>query len=340
MRRLIVAVVALAVAGLAGAPATLQAQPAPPNRFYGSLTIDGVAAPIGTNVVAVQAGKECGSRATDTPGQYWVDAASSGQIAGCGTGDPVQFRVGSRFADQTGTWNGGTFTQLNLTVTGSGTATPPPTTGNFSLAKLDMTGSLCIPAQGQTACDATRQKLWNGDKAAWTQQRQSEGKPAPSDDDVFLATYEYRIGANDPAAIRSLAQGLGWPKVYITAVRFKGTGAAEGDEYIEITNVGGASQDMTGWRALAVESNTSFYFTDGSVLDPGATCRFYTGGTRADSCPGTVLNNAAGVWNDNQGSAQLWYDPLQLLADSTRYNAAPGSQPPAPNLQGVSGPVS
>jgi hypothetical protein len=339
MRRLLLAVLA-GTALLTGSSAALNAQPGPPNRFYGNLTIDGNAAPTGTVVTAMVNGKECGTRTTDVAGQYWVDVASSAQTAGCAeAGNMVSFRAGSRTAAETAEWQGGVFSKLDLNVSGSGTVPMPGTgsQGQFTLSRMDFS-SPCIPASGQSRCDDTRLKLWTGDQATWEAEFARQGKPAPTPDDVFLATYEYRIGAFDPAAITSLARGLFWPKVYITAIRYRGTGAAEADEYIEITNVGGAPQDMTGWRARAVESGTDFFFTDGTVLEPGATCRFYTGQTNADSCPGTVNVSAGGVWNNDGGSAELWYDPLALLADSTRYSADSGNQPPPPNLRGVSQP--
>jgi hypothetical protein len=347
MRRLLVVVLAGA-ALVIGSAAVLNAQPGPPNRFYGSLKIDGADAPIGTTVTALVNGRECGSRTTDVAGQYWVDVASSSQTPGCAEpGNTVSFRVGSRTAAETAQWNGGVFTRLDLTVSGTGAGAGAGAGAGgaggaaqtaFSVSRMDF-GGPCIPASGQSRCDENRMRLWTGDQAAWEAEFARQGRPAPSPDDVFLATYEYRIGAFDPAAIRSLAQGLGWPKVYITAIRYRGTGAGEADEYIEITNVGGAPQDMTGWRARAVESGTDFFFTEGTVLEPGATCRFYTNQTQADSCPGTINVSTSGVWNNTAGSAELWYDPLALLADSTRYSADPNNQPPPPNLRGVALPV-
>src|SRR5690349_5630149 len=49
----------------------------PPTRFWGTLTINGALAPIGTRVTAVIDGRDCGSRVTTTGGQYWVDAISA-----------------------------------------------------------------------------------------------------------------------------------------------------------------------------------------------------------------------------------------------------------------------
>ncbi len=343
MRRLFLAVLALGltIAGAGSAPRSVASQAAPPTRFYGTLTIDGQPAAAGTAVRAFIGTTDCTSPTSlSVPaGNYTVDVAGGGQIPGCGSdGATVTFRVGTRQASETGTFSTGTFVNLPLTISGAGgqPAPTPPAGQRFSISKLDF-NSPCIPTNGATRCDDTRLKLWNGDAATWTAREQQAGRPAPTPDQVFVLTYEFRLLAADPAAIRSLAQGLGWPKVYITAIRYRGTAAGEADEYIEIHNVGGASQDMSGWRALAVDSNTSFFFTEGTVLSSGAVCRFYTGGPRDDSCPGSVNIATSGVWNDNAGHAQLWYDPLALLADETRYNADSNNQPPPLNLQGVTG---
>ncbi|MFN8559261.1 MAG: lamin tail domain-containing protein [Dehalococcoidia bacterium] len=254
--------------------------------------------------------------------------------------------------NERGQFTVGSFTSLNWMITGAAppvttppVTTPPVTTPpvtspavRFTLSRLDLdpSQSRCIPPAGAALCDATRQALWTGDLATWTAELARQGRPAPSADEVFLLTYEFRIGANDPAAIRSLAQGLLWPKIYITGVKYRGTAAGEADEYVEVTNVGGASQDMSGWRVRAVESGVDFFFTDGSALEPNARCRFYTGlDEQPDSCPGTIKVAASGVWNDAAGTAELWYDPLALLADRTQYNADSTAQPPAPNLRGT-----
>src|SRR5581483_5448582 len=149
MRRLLVAVLT-GVGLLAGSSAALYAQPGPPNRFYGSLKIDGNDAPVGTVVTALVNGKECGTRTTDVAGQYWVDVASSGQTSGCGEpGGAVTFRAGSRMAAETAQWAGGVFSKLDLTVSGSGSVpTPGSGASRFTLARLDFT-SPCIPASGQ-----------------------------------------------------------------------------------------------------------------------------------------------------------------------------------------------
>lgn len=342
MRRWNAGLAAGAFAIVAAGFAPVTAQPSPPTRFYGSVTVDGVGAAAGTAVRAFVGEKDCTTQTFPVgAGQYAIETAHTSQVAGCGTpGGEVSFRIGTRTANEKGTFEVGSFKRVNLTFGGTPPPPPPPPSSQqLSLARLPMNSDTapCIPVEGQTACDDTRQKLWVGDQAAWTAEMARQGKPEPNGEELFLLTYELRIGAMDPAAIASLAQGLGWPKVYITAVQFQGTAAGEADEFVELMNVGGASQDMTGWRLNAVESNTDFYFSDGTVLEPGARCRFYTNQIQADSCPGTVNVSTSGVWNDGSGRADLWYDPFQLLADRTRYNADPANQPPPPNLRAVSG---
>ncbi len=98
--------------------------PTPPNRFYGTVQLDGRAAPAGTTVVAMVGTNTCGRGTVDAFG-YVVDVASAFTQPGCGTeGATVSFQVGATRATQTGTFATGAFTQLNLTAT---TPTPSPT---------------------------------------------------------------------------------------------------------------------------------------------------------------------------------------------------------------------
>jgi hypothetical protein len=99
--------------------------PTIPHAFYGTLTISGSAAPVGTVVTAKVGGVQCGSITTTVAGQYGgsgaVDAklTVSGEIA---TGATINFYAGGNVADQTYAFSPGAVTQLNLTVV------PPPDT--------------------------------------------------------------------------------------------------------------------------------------------------------------------------------------------------------------------
>ena len=354
-------VIAVAVVGFAGVS---EAQP-PPRRFYGSLTIDGQPAPAGTRVIAEILDMDCSAyppAANTLPaGQYVVDARGGGP--GCGTeGATVFFKVGTRYAAQTGIYESGDFFQLDLTISGAATKpivagatptvtatvavatatptptptpTPPPAPPPFSVSILDL-NQPCIPAPGQVVCDADRTRLWNGDMTAWAMRFRAQGLPEPTPDQVFEQTFGFRIEAGDPAAIGAVAQGLGWPHVRINAVRFRGRASTELDEWVEVKNLGGAAQDMSGWSVRVEGSSTRWRFADGFVLEPGQACKFYTGAAMADPCGGSSNIASSGVLPNDGGTLTLWVDFLDLKAIEVRYAADPTRQPPPPNLQGFS----
>lgn len=371
MRLSLFAAAVFAVAAAVGYASRTDAQ-GPPTRFFGQLTIDGRRAPLGTRVIAEINGKDC-SGAPQTPNNtaspndplyvdYIVNALDSATIPGCGKfGDIVFFRVDTRYAAQTSEYDGGNFKEVNLTITGAGlkpvvaqaspspsptpaatptptaTSTPTPTPSSapmFTVALLDF-NTPCIPASGQVVCDASRSALWNGDQTAWAARYQAQGRPAPTPDEVFAQTFGFRVEANDPAAVAAVAQGLGWAHLRITGARFRGTPPSEGDEWVEVKNVGGLGQDMTGWSVRVDDTPVRWTFQDGFTLAAGQSCRFYTGVARADSCPGSANISVAGVLPDEVGSLSLWVDYFNLLAVRVRYAANPTAQPPPPNLQGA-----
>ena len=371
MRSLLIAAALLAAVatGVAGVVDLLHAQ-GPPTRFFGTLTIDGAPAPAGTRVIAEMEGKDCSHyppvSLSQPAGRYLVDAL--GGLPGCGGEDTIVFfKVGPRYAAQTGIYNSGIFVELHLTVSGAGerpvvavqtpvptpsptpeptptptptpmptpTPTPTPTATPFAIAVVDL-NSPCIPAPGLLVCDQTRQRLWNGDQAAWTARFRSEGRPDPSPDEVFVQTLGFRIEAGDPATIGAVAQSLGWPHIRIVGVRFRGRTANELDEWVELRNLGGAPQDMSGWSVRVEGTPFRWTFEPGFVLQPGQSCRFYTGNPDPDACPGSINIATSGVLRNDAGGVSLWVDFLELKADEVRYIADPSFQPPPPHLQGFS----
>jgi hypothetical protein len=99
--------------------------PTPPNRFFGSVTLNGAPAPAGTNVTADIGGNVCGQTTVQADSTYVLDAVSSGQTAGCGTeGAAVSFTVGGSPAG-TATWSSGQFTNLDLAGQAAPTVAPP-----------------------------------------------------------------------------------------------------------------------------------------------------------------------------------------------------------------------
>lgn len=301
---------------LAAVPAL--AQPTPPNRFFGTAMLNGAPAPAGTAVTALVNGKSCGAGEVRGDGRYVVDVDDAGQTPGCGApGATVTFQVGGVAAAQTGVYQRGFFTELNLSAPGQPAAQPFIESALF----LDDPRP-CIPEPGLTVCDATRAALWNGEANAWA----ARGVTDP--DARFNETVVFRVRAGDPGAIRNIARILGTPYLQITRLRFKG------NEFIEVTNLGGGSQDMTGWIIQAVDRSRVVAFPDGFVMAAGDTCRIYSGSVASDSCGNAAFDNTD-VWPDDNGRAVLYYAALELPGADTRYSADPANQPPPPNLQGV-----
>jgi len=112
--------------------------PTIPHAFYGTLTIGGSAASVGTVVTAKVGGVECGSITTTVAGQYGGSGAFDAKLAVTGdiaTGATISFYIGGNEAGETCTFNTGAVTELNLTVTDTTAPsvtivalTPDPTT--------------------------------------------------------------------------------------------------------------------------------------------------------------------------------------------------------------------
>lgn len=185
----------------------------------------------------------------------------------------------------------------------------------------------CIPATGQRACDAGREALWNGESAAWAARGVVDG------DARFRETVIFRVRAGDPAAIAAIARILGAPYLKITRIQFAG------GEVVEITNLGGGPQDLTGWSLRSPTTGVRVNLPVGVVLRPGGKCSISTAlpqanqGGECRAFSGTVSND--GVWPDDAGRVVLYYDALDLPGDDTSYSADPAGQPPPPNLQVV-----
>ena len=111
----LVAVAAL----LASLPAIVSAQglPDPPNRFFGTVTIDGSPAPVGARVEALVGDNVVADTTVNNQRRYLLEVDEQPRNT------EISFRVNGFNADQTSTWEIGSNTQLNLTA--SSTAAQP-----------------------------------------------------------------------------------------------------------------------------------------------------------------------------------------------------------------------
>lgn len=125
----------LLAAGALLAPAAVShAQPQIPSSFFGSVTIEGKAAPDGTEVRALIEGVDCsqsppGEQTAVREGEataYVIHVVHESQRPGCGRdGKVITFTIAGRAALQQGTWRAGP-QQLDLS-TGAGEVVPLPT---------------------------------------------------------------------------------------------------------------------------------------------------------------------------------------------------------------------
>jgi hypothetical protein len=103
-------------------PAVVSAQQVPPHVYHGTVTVNGLPAPTGTEVTALAGGDPVATDTVDQNGEYTLLVPQSeGQIS---------FRVGTLNADQMGDWEQGGADIVNLTANSFGQpgpdGTPPP----------------------------------------------------------------------------------------------------------------------------------------------------------------------------------------------------------------------
>jgi len=103
----------------------------------------------------------------------------------------------------------------------------------------------------------------------------------------------------------ALVQGAGAIGISITSVNFAATSPEKEnlvEEWVEITNLNTAAENMTGWT-LSDEGNHTYTFPDFS-LNAGAAVKVHTGiGT--DSARDLYWNRSSSVWNNGGDVATL-----------------------------------
>lgn len=147
--------------------------------------------------------------------------------------------------------------------------------------------------------------------------------PAPPLEPPSLALSDGFVLAqpDDDAAASAIYGGV--PLIRLTAIWLRGTDAsgsgASAYQYVEVSNLGGAAQDLSGW-ALQGDSGTiaglMYYFPAGLTLNPGDTCRVYVGHPAEATCGDSSFALFA-FWGDH-GTASLW-DAAGDLVDLLGY---------------------
>jgi len=170
--------------------------PTIPHAFYGTLTIGGSAAPVGTVVTAEVDEVECGSITTTVAGQYGGSGAFDARLCVTGdiaTGATIKFYVGSNEAGETYAFNPGIVTELNLTVTDTTAPsvtivalTPDPTRDNTPTFTGTATDSL-------SSISSVEYKV---DSGSWTAASASDGAFDSASEDYTFTTAALIDGAH------------------------------------------------------------------------------------------------------------------------------------------------
>jgi hypothetical protein len=124
IRQILISLI-LAIALVLSNLAPAFAVPPQPSGFYGTVKINGANVPVGTQVSARINGVQYALSPYNLNEGYTVynldipgdDPGTPGIIEGGVAGDTVEFYIGGKKANQTGTWQSGTSVNLNLTVT-------------------------------------------------------------------------------------------------------------------------------------------------------------------------------------------------------------------------------
>ena len=111
----VLGLIVLQLAVLGTAAAQQMDPPALPHQFYGTVTLNGAAAPDGTRVSAEVNGVEA-KTGTTLEGKYGYDTGDLFRVDGA-AGDEVVFKVDGVVAEEAGVFKNGGSTELNLSAT-------------------------------------------------------------------------------------------------------------------------------------------------------------------------------------------------------------------------------
>jgi cardiolipin synthase len=130
--------------------------------------------------------------------------------------------------------------------------------------------------------------------------------------DVFW--YDWgRYVTHLPIVVRAYSPPAPEADLYIEALQYDTS-----DEYVQITNHGTASEDMTGWRIHSVVGDQWYDFPAGYTLGAGVSVRVHSGPDALDNPPADLLWGYAYIWR-NEGDKAVLYDDLGQEVDSSCY---------------------
>jgi len=276
--------------------------PTMPHAFYGTLTVVGSPAAVGTVVTAKVEDVECGSITTTVAGQYGGSGAFdekltvSGDIA---TGATISFFVGGVDTTQTYVFSPGGVTELNLVV---GDTTPPTVT--ITVLTPDPTNDN-TPTFTGTATDSlsnissVEYQVGTGSWRAWTEASATDGAfDSPSESYTFT--------------IPALADGG-----YIVSVRATDAAAnttAEADYASDSFTVDTTAPTVTSTSPVADATDVAVTTTVTATFSEAMNASTITTGS-------FTLDGVAGSVSYNSGTYTATFTPSADLAEGTTYTA-------------------
>ena len=92
----------------------------------------------------------------------------------------------------------------------------------------------------------------------------------------------------------------------------------EPDEYVEITNVGDAAQELRGWRLTDISDGRPTFVFPAWTLRPGDTVRVYTNEVQSE-WGGFSFGSGSAVWSNSSPDTAGLYDPSDRLVSTATY---------------------
>jgi len=182
------------------------------------------------------------------------------------------------------------------TATGAAAAAPatPPVPAALAPAAAQPSAPVTSPAPSQAATQPGQPPV-----------------PAPPLEPPSLAMADGFVLAQPDDFTAASAAAAGVPLVRLLAIWLRGADSAGSGsgayQYVQIANLGGATQDLTGWALQGDSGSVAglvYYFPDGFTLAPGNGCRIYVGHPAEATC--TAGSFALYQFWTDHGAASLW----------------------------------
>ena len=132
--------------------------------------------------------------------------------------------------------------------------------------------------------------------------------PEPTDTSTPMDTPVSPKPTSAPVAVPTEPAAPSASNVQITFMFYDGdVRQVESDEYVEITNLGSAPQDLAGWRLVDIADGGPSFIFPSYVLHPGHSVRVYTNEIHSEWGDFSFGSGRA-IWNNQDPDVAALYD--------------------------------